>query len=205
MTVVPAFATNDQLVDAVRLVKQERRRARSRDLPYRLAVLGTTTADLVEHAGGLLFDHIMAGWVVTVLVPSDADPRPLQILGTRILDVDTALKMDLEPSLRSRRHSPWPHKVVMSGDVCARNPLLHQGVLQSFDNGDTNTMLWGPRQPAVHADDATPVEHQLSNAARAFKAHALAATSAEDTEVSQVESFTGNKVRTKAPPALHLA
>lgn len=205
MTVVPDFATTDQHVDAVRMLKQERHRARSRDLPYRLAVLGTTTKDLVEHAGGLLFDHIMAGWHVTVLVPSEADPRPLQILGTRILDVDTALAMDLEPALASRRRHPWPHKVAIAGDLYIRNTRLQEAVLQSFDHGDINTMLWGPQRPAVDKNAVTPVEHQLSNAARAFKRHALSATAATATDVAPVESFLGNNIRTKAPPALHLA
>ena len=204
MMVVPDFATTDQLVDAVRLVNQERLQARSRDLPYRLAVLGTDTADLVKHAGGLLFDHIMAGWCVTVLVPPEADPRPLQILGTRVFDLNTALAMDLMPALASRRRSPWPHKVVLAGDLCARDDRLHDAVRHSFDHGDTNTMLWGPQRHSVNDNDVVPVEHQLSRAARAFKSHALAATSATVADVAPVEYFTGNTVRTSAPPALHL-
>ena len=204
MMVVPDFATTDQLVDAVRLVNQERLQARSRDLPYRLAVLGTDTTDLVKHAGGLLFDHIMAGWCVTVLLPPEADPRPLQILGTRVFDLNTALAMDLVPALASRRHSPWPHKVVLAGDLCARDTRLHDAVRHSFDHGDTNTMLWGSQRPTVDDGDVMPVEHQLSRAAVAFKSHALAATAAGGADVAPAESFMGNTVHTAAPPALHL-
>lgn len=204
MTVVPDFATTDELVDAVRLVNQVRRKARNRDLPYRLAVLGNDPTDLVQHAGGLLFDHVMAGWNVTVLVPAEADPRPLRILGTRIIDLETALAMDLEPALASRRRSPWPHKVVLAGDLCAHNDRLHEAVLDSFDHGDTNTMLWGPHRPTVDDNDAIPVEHQLSRAARAFKSHALAATSGAAADVVPIESFVGNTSHTAAAPALHL-
>ena len=201
---VPDFATTDQLVDAVRLVNHERRQARSRDLPYRLAVLGTDTTDLVEHVGGLLFDHIMAGWHVTVLVPPDADSRPLHILGTQIIDLDTALALDLVPALASRRHSPWPHKVVLAGSLCSRDARLHESVVHSFDHGDTNTMVWGSQRPAADCNDFIPVEHQLSRAARAFKAHALAATPAAGVDVAPVECFMGNTVHTAESPALHL-
>ena len=204
MTVVPDFATNDELVDAVRLVKEERLQARTRDLPYRLAVLGTTTADLVEHAGGMLFDHVMAGWSVTVLLPPDADPKPLQILGTRMLDLRIALTMDLKPALASRRRYPWPHKVMIAGDLCHRNDQLREALVRSFETGDPHTMLWGRNHPAFDEDDTATVEHQLSNAARAFKRQALSATSVT-TGVMPIESFVANKVHAKATPALHLA
>jgi hypothetical protein len=205
MTVVPAFATTDELVDAVRLVNQARRKARNRDLPYRLAVLGNDPTDLVQRAGGLLFDHIMAGWDVTVLVPAEADPRPLRILGTRIIDLDTALAMDLLPALASRRHTPWPHKVVMSADLCVHKALLHDAVRRSFDRGDTSTLLWGPPPSLIDHGNITTTEHHLSCAARAFKAHALDAASAGTADPTDVESFVSNKVRAPAPPALHLA
>ena len=37
--------------------------------------------DAVQAAGGWLYDRVMAGWEVTVLLPDGCDPRPLRILG----------------------------------------------------------------------------------------------------------------------------
>lgn len=59
--------------------------------PHRLHAIAQTTADVVEHAGGRLFDHAMAGWKVTALLPDRDDPRPLHILGAEVGDLETVL------------------------------------------------------------------------------------------------------------------
>ena len=45
------------------------------DMRYRLDVIAASVLDVVEAAGGLLFDRRMAGWDVTVLVPEGEDVR----------------------------------------------------------------------------------------------------------------------------------
>lgn len=50
---------------------------------YWIDVHCTQVADIVQYAGGWLFDHVMAGWQVTVNVDANQDLKPLQILGIR--------------------------------------------------------------------------------------------------------------------------
>jgi len=59
---------------------------------YRLDVVAANVIDVVKFAGGWLFDRAMAGWDVTVLVADHVDPRPLQILGAQIIDLEHALE-----------------------------------------------------------------------------------------------------------------
>jgi hypothetical protein len=61
-------------------------------------------------------------------------------------------------------------------------------VLNALDAGPAELRLWGDRWPADLDGSVGPVRHQLSVAARAFKAQALAAAAvpagpAQDTEV----------------------
>lgn len=70
----------------------------------RLAIVGTSVADVVHHAGGLIFDKVMAGWDTMVLIPNIADAKPLQILGTKPLDLESALARRDE----SARLLDWP-------------------------------------------------------------------------------------------------
>ncbi len=44
------------------------------NLRYRLDVLGVSAVDVVEAAGGWLYDRVMAGWEVTVLLAQGCDP-----------------------------------------------------------------------------------------------------------------------------------
>jgi hypothetical protein len=59
-----------------------------RILRYELNVVASTTADVVQSAGGWLCDRARAGWDVKVLVADGGDPRPLMILGATALDLD---------------------------------------------------------------------------------------------------------------------
>ncbi len=52
---------------------------------YRLDVVAPTVLDAVRFAGGWVYDRVMAGWDVTVLVGADEDARPLEILGAEVL------------------------------------------------------------------------------------------------------------------------
>ena len=57
------------------------------DMRYRLDVVAASVLDVVEAAGGWLFDRRMAGWDVTVLVPEEEDAHALRILGVDIVQV----------------------------------------------------------------------------------------------------------------------
>ncbi|WP_237342122.1 hypothetical protein [Williamsia soli] len=176
--------------DAIRRINGERRRAQARHLRYRLAVLGPTTKAVIAHAGGLLFDRMMAGWSVTTLVADDSDPRPLEILGARVLDLESALAPDLRAALTSSDHTPWPHAVVVAGELCENDPRLEEGVERALERGATDIMMWGRSGVTSIDRRLSPLEHQLSNAARMFKAQALAAAAPTASgEVTVTERF----------------
>src|SRR3974377_1817445 len=61
------------------------------DMKSRLPVVAPGVVDVVQFAGGWLFDRAMAGWDVTVLLADHSDCRPLHILGARILDLEEPL------------------------------------------------------------------------------------------------------------------
>ncbi len=148
---------------------------------YRLDVVAPTVLDAVRHAGGWVYDRVMAGWDVTVLVGSDEDVRPLEILGAVALDLDSVLE-----SWQQRAH---PQTVAVSAGLFDRDERVRSGVLGALDQGATEVTLWGEPLPAELDSSVDSVEHRLSAAARAFKAQALAACGAADEPVGQIEIF----------------
>ncbi len=62
------------------------------DMRYRLDVVAPSVAEVVRNAGGWLFDRVMAGWDVTVMITGDDDIRPLQILGVDTADLETVMR-----------------------------------------------------------------------------------------------------------------
>ncbi|MDG4668531.1 hypothetical protein [Mycobacterium sp. 236(2023)] len=149
---------------------------------YRLDVVSPTVLDAVRFAGGWIYDRVMAGWDVTVLVGSDEDVRPLQILGA-----DT---LDLESVLDSWDERPHPQTVAVAADLFGRDDRVRRGVLGALDQGATEVTLWGASLPAELDKSVDSVEHRLSAAARAFKAQALAAAQgAVDHAISPTEVF----------------
>ena len=123
--------------------------------------------DAVRFAGGWLYDRVMAGWDVTVLIDSDEDLRPLEILG--------AETRDLESALASWADRPAPADRRGGRRSVRRDARVRQGVLNALEQGATEVTLWGERLPAELDSSVDSVQHQLSAAARAFKAQALAA------------------------------
>jgi hypothetical protein len=136
---------------------------------YRLDVVAANAADAVKFAGGWMYDRVMAGWDVTVLLADRTDERPLHILG-----VETA---DLEPALAMWADRPHPQTVAVAADLFANNERVRQGVLGALEQGLTEVTLWGDAWPAELNDSVGPVAHHLSAAARAFKSQALTAAS----------------------------
>jgi hypothetical protein len=148
-------------------------RADGENLRYRLDVVGVSAVDVVEAAGGWLYDRVMAGWEVTVLLSQGGDirdtrdTRPLRILGVDALD--------LKSELASTAMDPTNQSLAVSAEVFATDVRVRQKVLQALDDRSTEVALWGDGWPLRVNRGATRVQHVLSSAARAFKGHALAA------------------------------
>lgn len=153
------------------------------DMRYRLDVVAPSVLDAVKSAGGWFYDRAMAGWDVTVLLDRNAeDVRPLEILGVTV--------MDLEPVLQAWTHRPHPQTVAIAADLLATDSRVRKHVLTALDQGFTEVTLWGDRWPADLDRNVDSVHHELSAAARAFKAQALAAAGALEPEgVGCVETF----------------
>jgi hypothetical protein len=134
---------------------------------YRLDLVAPTVLDAVRFAGGWVCDRVMAGWDVTVLIGDDADVRPLEILGAEV--------RDLESVLASWEDRPHPQTIAVAADLFDRDSRVRKGVLTALEQGATEVTLWGERLPAELDNSVDSVQHQLSAAARAFKAQALAA------------------------------
>lgn len=148
---------------------------------YRLDVVASTVADVVQFAGGWLFDRAMAGWDVTVLVADHSDNRPLQILGVQTLD--------LEDALASVDTRPRPQALAAAADLFGCDKRVRRGVLQALDHGVTEVTLWGRTWPAELDDSVGQVQHPLSMAARTFKAAAMAATALPQAAIGPTEVF----------------
>jgi hypothetical protein len=149
---------------------------------YRLDLVAPTVLDAVRYAGGWVYDRVMAGWDVTVLVGSDEDVRPLQILGASVLE--------LEAVLEAWQDRPHPQTVAVAAEMFERDPRVLAHVRTALDQGATEVTLWGERLPAELDSSVDSVEHHLSAAAKAFKAKALAAAEQSGTvDVAAPETF----------------
>jgi hypothetical protein len=148
---------------------------------YRLDVVANDVVDVVQFAGGWLFDRAMAGWDVTVLVADHPDARPLQILGTRVIDLEDALA-----AVESR---PRPQALAAAADLFGCDSRVRQGVLQALDHGVTEVTLWGETWPAELDHSVGLVQHRLSMAAWTFKAQALAAAAVPHASIDYIETF----------------
>jgi hypothetical protein len=148
---------------------------------YRLDVVAANAADAVRCAGGWMYDRVMAGWDVTVLLVDRCDERPLQILG-----VDTT---DLESALALWADRPHPQTVAVAADLFTSDERVRRGVLDALAQGGTEVTLWGEQWPAELDDSVGPVRHQLSAAARAFKSQALTAADGQTGSAGETETF----------------
>lgn len=150
---------------------------------YRLDVVAPSVADVVASAGGWLVDRVMAGWDVTVLIsgaPSADELRPLQILGVEI--------GDLESAMQQWEQRPHPQTVAVAADLFASNEQVREGVRGALEQGLTEVTLWGESWPSELDAPVDCVQHELSSAARAFKAQAMNALGS-DGAVAGAEVF----------------
>lgn len=147
---------------------------------YRLDVVAPSVAEVVRSAGGWLVDRVMAGWDVTVLITGDDDIRPLQILGVETADLETAMQLWEE--------RPHPQTVAVAAELFVSDARVREGVLGALAQGHTEVTLWGDSWPEELDSTVDSVQHELSAAARAFKAQALAAAG-DSRPVGGTEAF----------------
>jgi hypothetical protein len=77
--------------------------------------------------------------------------------------------------LESWAERPHPQTVAVAADLIEGDERVRAHVRTALDHGMTEVTLWGERCPAELDNDVDAVRHELSAAARAFKAQALAA------------------------------
>ncbi|KHO22201.1 hypothetical protein QQ25_11160 [Mycolicibacterium setense] len=164
--------------------------------PHRLAVFANSCADAAEFAGGLIFDRVGAGWDVTILLASATakDERTLRILGIH----------SRMPSARFES-SDWPDMLLIGADAYNAHPDVRRTFNAASRRPHTEVALWGGSWPGELDPGIGIVEHRLSNAARAFKAHALASAGL-NRSIDPSEQFLSDTRRARSvapllPPA----
>jgi hypothetical protein len=148
---------------------------------YQLDVTASDVVDVVRSAGGWLFDRSMAGWDVTVVVTGGCDPLPLQILGVNTDPIES----DDDATAPARAVA-----LAASADAVCADPDLRADVLHAMKRGIGDVLIWGTSWPEGIERGVDVVEHELSAAARAFKARALLALGLSE-PVGPIETFRG--------------
>jgi hypothetical protein len=151
------------------------------DLRYRLNIVAPSVVEVVEHAGGWVFDRVMAGWDVLVIVGELLDDRPLRILGADSLSFETALS--------SNRPCGHPQSLAVPTELFECDSRVRNWVLKALNQGLTQVALWGRSCPPQLSDHVDFGQHRLTTAARTYKAQALAAADVAHMSVGDTENF----------------
>ena len=149
---------------------------------YQLTVVGASTADVVQSAGGWLCDRATAGWDVNVFVADSWNRRSLTILGA------TTLRLDGDVSSVMSGMSPGG-ALAVSADLLSTDSRVRSGVVNALKRGLADVTVWGKQWPAELGRQADSVQHRVSSAARAFKMHALAAADVSTDAVTPTETL----------------
>src|SRR5258705_2993172 len=165
--------------------RERRRRGRSHAVTtslfrYQLNVIAASVADVVQSAGGWLFDRRMAGWEVNILLSEQGDARAIRILGATTVDLRSGLASFLRGPERAAA-------LAVAADLLAIDESIQEEVLEAVRSGLTEVALWGDSRPAYVGGQVDSTEYRLSAAARVFKGHALAAAGLVDLEVGHTE------------------
>jgi hypothetical protein len=155
------------------------RRSTVDHLTYDLVAIADDVDSLIAAAGGWLCDRARAGWQVTVVVPDGIEVRPLQILGVR-----TAFASDPYQYLRGSS----PASLALPSELIAGHPQIAKFVERALERRIIEVTLWGDSVPERIAHHFDKVCYAGSDAARAFKPHALAAAGSAMSEES-IEEF----------------
>lgn len=150
-------------------------------LRYRLDVVAGSAVDVVHSAGGWLYDRVMAGWEVTVLLPGSCDTRPLRILGVAVVDTES----EYVPTAMGSTSQT----LAVSSEAFTADARVRDKVLKSLDDRLTEVALWGDGWPLGVNRGMTRAQHVLSAAARRFKSYALAAAGIPSALVEPTETL----------------
>lgn len=157
---------------------------------YQLDVVSASVAEAVRYAGGLMFDRSAAGWRVRVVTDDAAHRRALTILGTH-----TQSPEQRDDALHN------PNRVVRSLvlpvaqlTVDPRTPAVQDAEIES----PAELLGWGQHVNSESTGLLHPVRHELSAAARTFKAEALRCAGL-DPRVDACEEFWAAKTLNPAP------
>jgi hypothetical protein len=177
---------------------RQREAARSRQRTprfarYQLDVVGTHVADVVDSAGGWLFDRVMAGWDVRVAVANPGDFAALQILGVQTVGLAAVFGGS----------GPAPTALAVAGAVCSTDDRVRAGLTASVRSAHTEVTVWGDVWVPGLGRPGDEVRHELSSAARVFKAQAAFAAGL-DPAVPAFEVFRsyGQSIPTDYPDLL---
>jgi hypothetical protein len=154
-------------------------RADGERLRYRLDVVGGSAADVVQSAGGWLYDRVMAGWEVTALLTDSCDTRSLRILGVQALELESEFVPTGSPS----------QSLAVSAEVFTADAHIREKVLKALDHRRAEVALWGDGWSLGMNRTMTRAQHVLSAAARVFKGYALAAAGIPCDSVDPTETL----------------
>lgn len=168
-----------------RVTAQRAARPDGECLRYRLDVVAASVADVVQSAGGWLYDRVMAGWQVNVLLPQSCDIRPLRILGVQALD----------PEAQAALAGSTSHSLAVSAEAFTADAQLREKVLESLGDRMIEVALWGEGWPLAVNRTTTRAQYVLSAAARRFKGYALAAAGIARDTVDPTETLLTDSAR----------
>lgn len=174
------FTTDDDSVEG--FLPADRPHAANRINRYQLHVVGSQMADVVSSTGGWLCDRARAGWDVNVLVADHQDARPLMILGATALDLEARFASTM-------RTASQGGALAVSAGLLGTNARVREEVLRLLKRGLTEVIVWGDEWPAGLGRKVDPVQHRMSCAARAFKAHALGAAAVSNDSIASTETL----------------
>ncbi|MGW0179459.1 hypothetical protein [Nocardia sp. NPDC003345] len=144
---------------------------RRRPLRSRIVVVTPSAADAVLRLGGWLFDRTTAGWETVALTADGDGSRALEIVGARVLDLETALG-----------RPGWTadiDELAVSAELYSADLRVRDLVRTRVDRGTEHTYLWGGTSAEPHGD-AVLTRHRVSLAGLAFKRRALEAAGTAD-------------------------
>ena len=157
---------------------RDRRGDKSTLLTYQLNVIAADVCDVVQSVGGWLFDRSMLGWRVNAwLIHHNDDTRALRILGVQTSDLTPAL-LSVDDGVER------PAGLAIASDLLGTDQCIDAFLDQALQVGETEVSLWGgsPSAEGIHC-----TRYRLSDAARTFKAHALAAAGLMDAQIGPFE------------------
>ncbi len=148
---------------------------------------------MVGSAGGWLFDRVMAGWDVRVAVSDSGDLAALQILGVQTVSVAELFG--------GTGHAPTA--LAVAAAACSADDRVRDALATSVRASRTEVTVWGDVWVPSVGRPGDEVRHELSSAARMFKAQAAFAAGL-DPAVATHEVFRsfGQTVATDYPDLL---